>query len=144
MEKLVLGDEAGDEPVRRNIWQSMRRGWSGRCPNCGHRGLFKSFVKTNDFCPDCGEALHHHRADDLPAYLVILIVGHVVVGLFMGVEAVVDLAMWLHLAIWVPLTVIASLALLMPVKGAVVGLQWALFMHGFGDHDHAIETHPEL
>ena len=41
-------------------------------------------------CEHCGEEIHHHRADDLPAYLVVVIVGHVVVGGFMGVEATSD------------------------------------------------------
>ena len=62
----------------------------------------------------------------------------------MGVEAAVELSTWTHLAIWAPLTVLGSIALLQPVKGAVVGLQWALYMHGFGDAEDAIETHPEL
>ena len=87
--------------------------------------------------------MHHHRADDLPAYLVVVIVGHVILGAFMGVEATSTLSTWQHLAIWVPLTVVMALGLLQPVKGAVVGLQWALYMHGFGGEDDALETHPE-
>jgi uncharacterized protein (DUF983 family) len=144
MEERIYGLAAPDAELRRNVWQAMRRGFSGRCPKCGEGSLFRSFVRTNDHCPRCREEIHHHRADDLPAYLVILIVGHVVVGAFMGVEAASDLSMGQHLAIWVPLTVIGSLALLRPVKGAVVGLQWALGMHGFGDGKEAAETHPEL
>ena len=41
----------------------------------------------------------------------------------------------LQLAIYLPLTFIASLALLQPVKGAVVGMQWALRMHGFDENN---------
>jgi uncharacterized protein (DUF983 family) len=41
---------------------------------------------------------------------------------------------WLQLAIYLPLTLVLSLALLQPVKGAVVGVQWALRMHGFDDN----------
>jgi uncharacterized protein (DUF983 family) len=129
---------------KRDLWQAMARGLRCRCPSCGEGKIFRAFLKVADKCPACGENLSHHRADDLPAYLVILIVGHVVVGAFMGVEAASDLSMGQHLAIWVPLTVIGSLALLRPVKGAVVGLQWALGMHGFGDGKEAAETHPEL
>lgn len=114
-----------------------------RCPSCGEGKLFASYVKTRDHCDNCGEAFHHHRADDLPAYLVILVVGHIVVGSFMGVEATSTLSLWQHLAIWIPVTIAMSLAMLRPTKGAVVGLQWALYMHGFGGHDDVIETHPE-
>jgi uncharacterized protein (DUF983 family) len=55
-----------------------------------------------------------------------------------------ELPMWLHLSIWVPLTVILALALLQPVKGAIVGLQWALYMHGFGGEEDIVGSHPEM
>lgn len=129
---------------QRPLWEAMRRGFSGRCPHCGEGHLFSSFLKSVECCPACGEEMHHHRADDLPAYLVIAVVGHVVVGAFMAVEAATTWPMWLYLAIWIPATVLMSLLLLQPTKGAVIGLQWALYMHGFnGDHEEA-ETHPEL
>ena len=68
------------------MWLSMRRGFFGRCPNCGKGKIFRAFLKVADRCPACDEALHHHRADDAPAYFVILIVGHVVVPLALVVE----------------------------------------------------------
>jgi hypothetical protein len=37
----------------------------------------------------------------------------------------------LQLAVWLPVTLFASLALLQPTKGAIVGLQWQTGMHGF-------------
>lgn len=140
--QIFDGHETAEQRPR-SVWQAMKRGATNRCPNCGEGHLFASFVKTDDHCGHCGEAFHHHRADDLPAYLVIFIVGHIVVGLFMGVEATSNLALWQHLAIWIPFTIAMSLALLRPIKGAVVGLQWALYMHGFGGHDDVIESHPE-
>jgi uncharacterized protein (DUF983 family) len=140
MQEQVFGGKP--RPVRSAV-QAMSRGFMCRCPHCGKGPLFKGFLTVVDRCRDCGEEFHHHRADDLPAYLVIVIVGHIVVGAFMGVEASSTLALWQHLAIWIPLTIVLSLALLRPVKGAVVGLQWALYMHGFGGHKDQLETHPE-
>ena len=61
----------------------------------------------------------------------------------MGVERLYTLSNWQHLAIWVPITIAMSLAILQPVKGSVVGLQWALYMHGFGGNDDEPDTHPE-
>jgi len=132
MEQQVYGAgfDAGEEP--RNLMQSILRGCVSKCPKCGVGSLFRAFLKVDERCPNCHEELHHHRADDLPAYLVIVIMGHVVVAAFMFMEANFDLSMWTHLAMWVPVTIIGSLLLLTPVKGAVVGLQWALKMHGFG------------
>ncbi|MGP8120555.1 MAG: DUF983 domain-containing protein, partial [Xanthobacteraceae bacterium] len=77
----------------------------------------------------------HHRADDLPAYLVIVIVGHFMVPLALWIETNFAPPVALQLAIYLPLTLLASLVLLQPVKGAVVGLQWAFRMHGFGESD---------
>ena len=129
--------------AQRSLMKAMWRGFRCRCPHCGEGKLFRSFLKTVDACEACGEHMHHHRADDLPAYLVVFIVGHIVVGLFMGAETMFALSTWQHLAIWVPITLAMTLALLQPVKGAVVGLQWALYMHGFGDEADVVETHPE-
>jgi len=113
------------------LTQAMLRGFLGKCPHCGKGRLFGRFLKVADRCDVCGEELHHHRADDLPAYLVIVIVGHVIVPTVLSVETAYAPPYWLHFAIWLPLTLVSSLVLLQPVKGAVVGLQWQLGMHGF-------------
>jgi uncharacterized protein (DUF983 family) len=142
MEEQVFGGEHHSGRATRPLWTAMKRGLLGRCPHCGEGKLFRAFTKSVDTCSVCGEELHHHRADDLPAYLVIVIVGHIVLGAFMGVEATSTLSTWQHIAIWVPLTILLSVALLQPVKGAVIGLQWAFYMHGFGGEHDVIEPHP--
>src|ERR1700712_5291771 len=108
------------------------RGLRGRCPHCGEGRLFRAFLKVADSCPACGEEFHHHRADDFPAYLVIVIVGHIVVGLVLAVEAAYAPPLWLHALIWLPLTFAMSLALIQPVEGAVGAVQWQSGMEGFG------------
>lgn len=76
--------------------------------------------------------MHHHRADDAPPYFTMLIVGHIVVGGVLALEQTYAPDSWVHGLIWLPLTLALSLWFLPRVKGAVVGLQWALRMHGFG------------
>ena len=122
------------EADKRDAVLAVRRGLFCTCPACGSGGLFKSFLKPVERCAACGEDMTHHRADDLPAYLVIVIVGHIVLGGFMMTDLVWPASNWVHLAIWTPLTLILALGLIQPVKGAVIGLQWALRMHGFGGH----------
>ena len=119
---------------KRDVWTAMKRGFRGRCPRCGEGKLFRAFLKTADNCSVCGLDFTPHRADDLPAYLVIVIVGHVMVPIFLLIETNYSPPVWLQLSIYLPLVLFASLALLQPVKGAVVGLQWALRMHGFDDN----------
>jgi uncharacterized protein (DUF983 family) len=120
---------------KRDVWQSLKRGFRGRCPRCGEGKLFRAFLKTADSCSVCGQDFTPHRADDLPAYLVIVIVGHIVVPLALMIETNYSPPVALQLAIYLPVTFVASLALLQPVKGAVVGMQWALRMHGFDEEN---------
>ena len=126
---------------KRDIWVSMKRGFRGRCPRCGEGRLFRAFLKVDDVCPACGLDLTPQRADDLPAYLVILIVGHVVVLTALWIETDYSPPVWLQLAVYLPFTSFASLILLQPVKGAVVGMQWALRMHGFSENAGAASFH---
>jgi uncharacterized protein (DUF983 family) len=119
---------ANDRPAG----QAIRRGFLGRCPACGEGRLFRAFVKPVDACSTCGEEMHHHQADDLPPYLVITIVGHIVLAGYMMTDLILPFTTWMHLAIWVPIALFGGLGLMQPVKGGVIGLQWALKMHGFG------------
>jgi len=120
---------------KRNVWLALKRGFRGRCPRCGEGKLFRAFLKVDNACSVCCQDFTAHRADDLPAYLVIIIVGHIVVPLALMIETEYAPPVALQLAIYVPLTLIFSLILLQPVKGAVVGLQWALRMHGFDEQN---------
>ena len=121
------------EPTRpqRDFAAAMQRGLMGRCPNCGKGRLFRKFLKVADTCPVCGEDLHHHRADDAPAYFVILLVGHIVVPLSMWVEIAYSPAYWVHALLWGPLVLGLAIGLLQPIKGAIVAMQWQTGMHGF-------------
>ncbi|MDD1529588.1 hypothetical protein C7U92_27720 [Bradyrhizobium sp. WBOS7] len=114
-----------------SLGKAMWRGFRGKCPNCGEGHLFGRFLKVADRCDHCGEELFHQRADDFPAYLVMVVVGHLVVPAILAVETAYAPPEWLQLAVWLPVTLFASLALLQPTKGAIVGLQWQLGMHGF-------------
>jgi uncharacterized protein (DUF983 family) len=119
---------------KRDVWTALKRGFRCRCPRCGQGKLFRAFLKVDNNCSVCGLDFTPHRADDLPAYLVIVIVGHIVVPTALFIETDYSPPVWLQLAIYLPLTLVLSLALLQPVKGAVVGVQWALHMHGFDDN----------
>jgi uncharacterized protein (DUF983 family) len=110
---------------------ALQRGFVGKCPCCGRGRLFERFLQVARQCDVCGEPFHHHRADDLPAYLVLLFVGHLIVTLLVAVDAAYAPPYWVEFAIWIPLTLLLSLGLLQPVKGAVVAMQWQMGMHGF-------------
>lgn len=144
LEIATNGAEAG--PPVRLASRAMGRGLRCRCPNCGDGRSFTSYLKVADSCAVCGEELHHQRADDAPPYVVITIVAHVVVTLLLWFELAYKPELWVHFVLWIPLTIGLSLALLPPVKGALIGLQWALRMHGFGgatDDAHLADARAE-
>jgi uncharacterized protein (DUF983 family) len=88
-------------------------------------------MKVAERCEACGEELHHHRADDAPPYFTIFIVGHIVVPLVLLTERLWQPPLAVHMILWLPLTAVLTLALMQPVKAAIVALQWAFKMHGF-------------
>lgn len=120
----------------RSVSASLLRGFRGRCPQCGGGRLFRKFLKVRDNCPTCTEELYHQRADDFPPYLTIFAVGHIVIPLLAWVELTYHPPIWVHMSIWPAMVIVLALGLLQPIKGAVVGLQWSLRMHGFGDDDN--------
>lgn len=126
----------------RPLWQSIWNGTRCRCPACGKGRLFRAYLKVNDHCPACGEALHCHKADDLPPYISIVIVGHIIIGLMLEMEMSMQVAPYVYLMTMVPLALFLPLLILPSIKGAVVGLQWANYMHGF-DPSHRDRAAPD-
>lgn len=112
----------------RPVLTSLLRGAAQKCPACGKGAMFRRYLKVVDACPHCGEELHHHRADDAPPYFTIVAVGHVVVPSMLVLEKTVQPPLWVHAALWVPLTIILALGFLQPIKGATVGLMLRLGM----------------
>ncbi len=119
------------EITSRNWKRALWRGFRKSCPACGKSHIFSSYLGIESSCLHCGEALHHQRADDAPPYFTIFAVGHVVIPSMLFVEKMWKPELWVHFSLWLPLTMFLTLWLLPHFKGAVVGLQWALRMHGF-------------
>ena len=120
-----------DRPTK----QAVLRGLRCKCPNCGEGAMFARYLKVADTCPKCEEELFHHRADDGPAYLTILIVGHIIgfVIHFMWVQFRPE--PWVMATTLSIAAVALSLFLLPRMKGMVVAIQWSRRMHGFGLRD---------
>ncbi|NJS40263.1 MAG: DUF983 domain-containing protein [Rhodobacteraceae bacterium] len=126
-EPQTFADE-DDRPLR----PALARGWRRKCPNCGAGPMMRGYLKVRDACPVCGEALHHQRADDGPAYLTILIVGHILAPVLLFVYSTWRPEPLLLALIFSFGTVALSLFLLPRLKGGMVAFQWAKRMHGFG------------
>ncbi len=136
MSELLFRPSIQNRPVGQAILTGIRQ----KCPNCKTAKLFRAYLKPVDVCANCGEEIFHQRADDAPPYFTILIVAHIIVPAMLVVEKTLRPELWTHAAIWLPLTLVLSLAILPLAKGALINLQWALRMHGF-DPDHREPDH---
>ncbi|MGL5447069.1 MAG: DUF983 domain-containing protein [Rhabdaerophilum sp.] len=99
-------------------------GLRGRCPRCGEGKLFSGFISVAPSCRACGLDFKFTDAGDGPAVFVILLAGFFVVGLTLWTEIHYEPPIWLHLLIFLPLTLIVCLGLLRPMKGLAIGLQY--------------------
>ncbi|WP_420344914.1 DUF983 domain-containing protein [Paenirhodobacter sp.] len=119
---------ADDRPVR----AAILRGLACRCPACGKGPLLQGYLGVRPACPACGEDFRAQRADDGPAYLTILIVGHLLAPTLLWVWVAFRPAPLVLIAIFATGSVALSLLLLPRLKGMIVAIQWSRRMHGFG------------
>ncbi|MEM8630298.1 MAG: DUF983 domain-containing protein [Pseudomonadota bacterium] len=115
----------------RPLKRSLLRGWRRKCPNCGSGPLLKGYLTLRDRCVVCGEDLSHARADDGPAYLTILLVGHIMIPLMHIAFVELRPDPLILATVFVLGSVALSLYLLPRLKGGIVAFQWAKRMHGF-------------
>lgn len=99
-------------------------GIAGRCPRCGQGRLFHGFIALRPNCEACGLDFAFADAGDGPAVFVMLLAGFLVVGLALWTEITFSPPIWLHLAIFLPLTAIVCLGMLRPLKGVLIALQY--------------------
>jgi uncharacterized protein (DUF983 family) len=109
------------------VLETMWRGIKGRCPRCGRTSLFRTFLRPVEKCVACGESWQVRSADDFPPYIVILLLGHIIAPGMIGLEVLAQPPMWVQLVLWLPLVAILGAALIQPVKGGVMALQWWLY-----------------
>jgi hypothetical protein len=121
--------QAKDLPV--SVWAAMARGMRFSCPRCGEGHLFRRFLKPVDRCSACDQDWTLQRADDFPAYIAILVTGHLLapVMILLGLETQLSVAA--ILAILMPSSAALMVGMLQPAKGAIIGMQWWFGMHGF-------------
>ncbi len=121
------------------LWRSIGRGLAHHCPACGTGPLYGRYLKVAPTCADCGYDLSRHPADDGPAYLTILLVGHLMAPLILFAFVRWRPDPLVLSAVFSVGTVALSLYLLPRLKGALVALQWAKRMHGFSKQDGGIQ-----
>ena len=124
-------DEYITPDLPKTALQAALRGIGGHCPSCGKGKLFPKLLKPVARCPICGQDWTAQQADDFPAYVAIIITGHILAPIIIYMISETDFSMWTNLAIIIILGLIMLGSLLQPAKGAIIAMQWWMGLHGF-------------
>ncbi len=107
-----------------SFWTVVGRSLKTRCPKCGKGHLLRRYLTQNDDCANCGEHFGHISADDGPAWLTIILVGHILAPVLLYVLPNSTWPEWALMLFWPGLAFIMMLLLLPPCKGLFIGLIW--------------------
>ncbi|HMB75715.1 MAG TPA: DUF983 domain-containing protein [Kiloniellaceae bacterium] len=103
---------------------AVMKGLRCRCPRCGIGPLFGSYLTVADRCSHCGLDLSKQDSGDGPAIFVIFILGIVIVPAMLLVEVKLEPPIWVHFAVWPVAVIGGALALLPPMKGLMIAMQY--------------------
>jgi len=96
----------------------------GVCPRCGEGKLFAGLLGVVARCEKCGLDLRGNDAGDGPAVFVILGLGAIVMLLVFWVEFRFEPPVWVHVALWLPLTFFGAVWLLRLLKAWLIAQQF--------------------
>jgi len=115
--RTKLPDESQEQKGQPPLW---RAAFFGLCPECGATGLFGDLVGFRDRCPSCGLDYGRYNVGDGPAAFLTMIIGALLIGLALGVDAAFAPPLWVHIILWVPLTAAAVVYGLRVAKAALL------------------------
>ncbi|WP_414711367.1 DUF983 domain-containing protein [Sphingomonas sp. UBA978] len=102
----------------------VQAGLRGLCPRCGRPTLFAKAIKFADRCPSCGLDFTQFNVGDGPAAFLTLILGTLVVAGAITLELTLHPPLWLHMLIWIPVTLAGVVWSLRIAKGALMSAEY--------------------
>lgn len=96
----------------------------GLCPRCGAGGLFSGIVRLGERCQRCELDFEQFNVGDGPAAFLIMIVGGIVTALAIAVQLNFAPPFWVHVLLWLPLTLVLVLGLLRLAKAGLLILEY--------------------
>jgi len=112
------------EPIVLSLSLVIVRALVGRCPHCGEGKLFARYLKLVEACTACGEKFGHIRADDGPAWLTILIVGHILGPILLAVIPDSTWPDWVSMLVWPAVALVMALLTLPYAKAVFIAIIW--------------------
>ncbi|SFP77635.1 DUF983 domain-containing protein [Sphingomonas rubra] len=95
----------------------------GLCPRCGCPSLFAGAIRFAPRCSACGLDFDRYNVGDGPAAFLTLVIGTIVVALAIWLELAVGPPLWVHMAIWIPVTAAGVVGSLRFAKAALMAAE---------------------
>lgn len=107
-----------------SVDEPYKNGFKCRCPHCGKGKLYDGLLQVVDECPECGFYLKEHDAADGPAYIAMSLIGTLVIGFAILLELAVRPPLWVHMVLWLPITLGGAVYVLRISKSMLISLQY--------------------
>lgn len=120
-----MSDRSPQPPTPSALPSPFKTGLAGRCPRCGEGALFDGYLHVRPACTACGLDYSFADSADGPAVFIMLFAGFAILGGVLWLDITYEPPIWVHLVIWVPVSIILCLGLLRPMKGIAIALQYA-------------------
>lgn len=130
----------GMAELQHPLWRSIRRGLAERCPQCAKGRVFGRYLKVQPHCEACGHELALYPADDGPAYLTILLVGHLIIGPMLLFPIVWESDPRIVVPIALSTLTVVTLSALPRIKGGWIGMMYALGVTSRNATSHTADT----
>lgn len=111
-------------PAYPAFWLMVRRSLLGACPCCGKGRLFSGYLKQVEECAVCSEPFGSIRADDGPAWLTVIVVGHLLAPVLLTFVPGSSWPEWVSMIFWPVIALLLSLLLLPRAKGLFIAMIW--------------------
>ncbi len=107
-----------------SFWSIVKNGIFCKCPNCGKGRLFKGYLTHVTNCSVCDEHFGDIKPEDGPAWLTILIVGHILAPFLLAYDLDATWPEWISMVLWPLLALILVLIILPRAKGLFIAMIW--------------------
>lgn len=103
---------------------TILNGLKCKCPGCGKGKLFYKYLKQVDKCDNCNEKLENYKAEDGPAWLTLILVGHILAPFMMKKEIYNLYSTSVCIAFFIAIGTFLTLFLLPRAKGLFIAVLW--------------------
>lgn len=99
-------------------------GLKGICPRCGSPTLFSGFLSFARYCRVCELDYDSFNVGDGPAAFLTLIIGTLVCVAAIVLELSAQPPFWVHILLWVPITIGLVVVSLRVAKGMLIASEY--------------------